>query len=225
MDRPPLLLKTSMIMENKRVTYAAVGLMEFVANVAIGKAVLRVSFTGGSMTQYGITPATFSTNNPIYQRAIENSAYFKNGRIQKLREVKLEGEPPVKIAHNPEKAVKQEEKADEKDGKEDATDGQDGGNATTTEEAEPQAQLDDEGAHEDAPADNAGEDDGNPVEAEPDGEGAVEGTGIETVEVAELDDAAEYLKEHFGIAKRNVRSKEAAEKAGEANGVKFVWVS
>ena len=37
------------------------------------------------MTKYGVTPAEYTTSNEFVQKAIENSTYFKTGRIKIVR--------------------------------------------------------------------------------------------------------------------------------------------
>lgn len=44
-----------------------------------------VNFEGGMMTRYGITPAEYTTSDAFKQKVIEQSDYFKNGRIKLLR--------------------------------------------------------------------------------------------------------------------------------------------
>lgn len=70
------------------ITYGVKGMMEWQALIQAGKASVHVSFTGGGLTSYGVTPAEYSTNNPVMQRIIENSDYFKSGRIFVLRKDK-----------------------------------------------------------------------------------------------------------------------------------------
>lgn len=62
-------------------TYAVKGLMEFQALIPAGRSVIRVPFTGGSLSGYGVTPATFTTSDPAMQHLIELSADFRRGRI------------------------------------------------------------------------------------------------------------------------------------------------
>lgn len=77
-------------MERKRVTYGVPGMLEFQAVLPFsGGGGLKVRFVGGSMTAYGVNPATFSTDSPIYQSVIERSAEYKKGRIVKVRETVL----------------------------------------------------------------------------------------------------------------------------------------
>lgn len=65
-------------------------LLDWVAQIKIGLATLRVHFTGGALTVYGITPAEYTTSDPFIQKAIEMSSYFKDGRIKELRRVATE---------------------------------------------------------------------------------------------------------------------------------------
>ena len=68
-------------MNTKIKTYAAKGLLEWQLALTAGEAVVRLHFKGGSMTSGNFIPAKFSTDNPAIQHLIENSAYFKKGRI------------------------------------------------------------------------------------------------------------------------------------------------
>lgn len=65
--------------------------MEWVALIECGKATVKVHFSGGSLTGYGVTPAEFTTQNPMTQAIIENSKEFKNGKIFLLREIEGTG--------------------------------------------------------------------------------------------------------------------------------------
>lgn len=62
------------------VTYGVNGMMEWYAIIPAGKSTLRVHFTGGTVTGYGTTPATFTTDNPAVIHLIENSYWFKTIR-------------------------------------------------------------------------------------------------------------------------------------------------
>jgi hypothetical protein len=181
--------------ENKKVTYATPTLMEYVAIIKMGKATLRVPFSGGTITAYGVNPATFTTSNPIYQRAIESSEPYLNGRIVKLSEVALSGAPKIKLEHNEEKAQAPSAEVPEQQ--------------TESESASEDEQVADEPTEESEQSEEV-------PEAESDAE-------LTKVTVTCLEDAAAYLKENFGVANRQVRSKASAEKIGKANGVEFVW--
>ena len=57
----------------KKVTYEIRGQIERSCYFRVGKALLRVEFTGGSINSAGMTPASYTTDNPIYQNAIESN--------------------------------------------------------------------------------------------------------------------------------------------------------
>lgn len=67
----------------KRVTYEIRGQIERNCFFRVGTALVRMEFTGGSVNSAGVTPAQFVTENPVYQRAIENSADFRSGVIKR----------------------------------------------------------------------------------------------------------------------------------------------
>ena len=65
----------------RKVTYEIRGQIERSCYFRVGKALLRVDFTGGSINSAGMTPANYTTENPRYQKAIEDSEQFRNGEI------------------------------------------------------------------------------------------------------------------------------------------------
>ncbi len=85
----------------KRVTYEIHGQVERSCFFRVGKALIRVEFTGGMVNSTGVYPAQYTTDNPLYQSAIENSNAFRVGEIKKGHEQVLddgahavgEGEP------------------------------------------------------------------------------------------------------------------------------------
>ncbi len=79
-------------------TYAIMNLAEKHTVFHLGKTKVRVSFTGGIVTKKGVTPATFTTDDPIVQFAIENSNDFKEGAVTLLSQYPMPGE--VKIGRN-----------------------------------------------------------------------------------------------------------------------------
>mgnify|MGYP006988886771 CR=1 FL=1 len=64
-----------------RKTYGVRNLVEWQAVIPAGRGKLIVHFTGGSITAYGVTPATYRTDNPAQQAIIETSNHFRTGRI------------------------------------------------------------------------------------------------------------------------------------------------
>lgn len=85
-------------MKRKKITYGVHGMMEYQSIVKVGKALMKVPFSEGSVSAMGTTPAVFTTDNPVVQMAIENSADFKRGLIKKVQELTLEGE--VRVLRN-----------------------------------------------------------------------------------------------------------------------------
>ncbi len=67
----------------KRITYEIHGQIERNSYFRIGKALVRIDFTGGAINSTGVYPAQYSTDNPLFQRAIENSDAFRCGEIKR----------------------------------------------------------------------------------------------------------------------------------------------
>ena len=65
----------------RKVTYEIKGQIERSCYFRVGKALLRVDFTGGAINSAGMTPANYVTDNPLYQKAIEDSEQFRTGEI------------------------------------------------------------------------------------------------------------------------------------------------
>ena len=68
--------------------------------IPLNNAKLRVNFANDVITPSGITPATFSTSDPIVQTAIENHRLYIKGMIKleksfKIGEVEVNDEKPV----------------------------------------------------------------------------------------------------------------------------------
>lgn len=72
--------------------------MEWEATLKVGNARLHVHFSGGSENKWGITPATFTTKDPMTQSLIEHSNEFKSGRIEIISTNEVEEEKPAKEA-------------------------------------------------------------------------------------------------------------------------------
>lgn len=66
-------------------TYGVSGMMEWNALIPAGRTTVRVHFTGGTMTGYGVSPATFTTDNPAVIHLIEHSHWFRNRKIMLLK--------------------------------------------------------------------------------------------------------------------------------------------
>lgn len=63
-------------------TYGINGLLEWHGYVHSNGLTMKVDFTNGCATAYGVAPATFMTKDELTQHVIENSEEFKGGRIR-----------------------------------------------------------------------------------------------------------------------------------------------
>lgn len=66
-------------------TYGVSGMVEWTVLIPVGRSSVRIRFTGGSISGYGVTPATYTTDNPALMHLIENSQLFRRKRITLLR--------------------------------------------------------------------------------------------------------------------------------------------
>lgn len=71
--------------------YGVRHLMEWQCVIIHNGVKFHFAFTDGATTGYGTTPARFRTSNPALQQVIENSNYFKSGKIFLERKIILEG--------------------------------------------------------------------------------------------------------------------------------------
>lgn len=180
-----------------RKVYGVSGLMDWTTNINVGKAAVSVHFTGGALTAYGVTPAKYATANPFFQHVIENSDQFKNGRIKLLDVMEV-----------PDDAATIERKARAA--------------RLAAAKAMPTAQQEEQDKNDDAETTT-------PATAEmSDAEAAVgDEADYSTVEVADKNDAVEWLKEHSDIkyTATQLRTKTAFEAACKENRVKFVFTA
>lgn len=179
----------------EKITYGAPRLVDWVAQIKVGAATVRVHFIGGALTAYGVTPAEYTTDNPFIQKVIEQSAYFKEGRIITLRKATL---PETTKTAKVQKA-KQQKPAQEQPKAPAVPDISVATSPVGTSEMA------------DEPKDEETTE-------------AVEETvdGLTKVEASCLQDAQAYLQENFNIASYKVRSYEAAQRAASEHGVQFV---
>jgi len=70
-------------------TYGIIGLLEWHGIVNSNGVRMKVDFTNGSVTAYGVAPATFTTEDALTQHLMENSQQFKDGKIKIVRQVAL----------------------------------------------------------------------------------------------------------------------------------------
>ncbi|MBD5206912.1 MAG: hypothetical protein HDS79_01375 [Bacteroidales bacterium] len=78
--------------------YGVYGMMEWEAVIPTRSNKVKISFTGGSLSGYGTTPAKFVTTNPAIIHLIESSPQFRSGRIRLLHR---EADPLAGTASEP----------------------------------------------------------------------------------------------------------------------------
>lgn len=93
-------------------TYGIFGLLEWHGYVTSGTTRMKVSFTNGSTSAWGVAPATFTTKDALTQHIIENSDQFKGGRIRLVRSVEIA--EPKKARARETKATTDEANAEDK---------------------------------------------------------------------------------------------------------------
>lgn len=183
----------------------------------LGKTKVHVSFTGGTVTKNGVTPATFTTDNPIVQLAIENSEDFKAGAITLISRYPVQGE--VKIGKNePSIEIKLAEPATDTSkiepirnaAPEPATDDRYEG---YEEMPEPTPEVK---AEEAVQEESAGD-------AQPTQEDSAE-SNLEVVEVSCKDVAKQYLQEHYGENPAPLRKIADVQECAAKYGITFNFV-
>lgn len=211
-------------MNAKRKTYGVSGYMEWIALIECGKATVKVHFSGGSLTGYGVTPAEFTTQNPMTQAIIENSKDFKSGKIFLLREIEGTGKF---------KEFVRGQHANEGNhlGGQAATASAIAGTAldadgtSKTQKVEPtdanEPMSDPINDEETEPADNEESTDDTEAETVEDSEATVTADGKAIIDVTDLDDARDYLCENFGIARSSLRSNVSVPRAAEEHNIVF----
>lgn len=208
-------------MKKKKITYGVYNIIEWHAALAIGKAKVRVSFTGGAVTTNGVTPATFTTSDPIVQLAIQRSKEFTSGKIKIVRSNTLQEE--VAIERNVKAPAKKASESTQMNSK------TNGGTITdespvsedtpVSKETEAEALKDSEEMSVESETFDvvtAAEEKEVPI-------GAESVTEELTKSFAVNDDAKDYLVEEFGFIRSKLRTREDIIKAGKSRGVNIVF--
>ena len=192
-------------MKKKSVTYGITGMMEYQAVIPVGKATVKVTFTDGTMSATGMTPARYMTDNMMIQHAIEHSPQYKKGLIRKLQSIELDEE--VVIGHNVKKQAEEPvvTSADGERKKEPVADGEEK-EKTPAEQKKPAEQKE--------PVEQE-----KPTETSADGE--EKGKTLGKVKVSDIASAKDYLADTFGINRTAMRSTKAIMEQAAANGVEF----
>ncbi len=201
-------------------TYGIYGLLEWHGSVKCGSITMNLSFTNGSTTAYGVSPATYITKDEATQFIIEHSDKFKSGKIKLISKREFVGAPEKKVVPvvpkvttpkppvtNPEPPVTNPEPP-----------------VTTPEPpvTNPEPPKDEEGAGE-----GAGKTDGaQGADAGNAGTDGAQGEGDSTINVSDKSEAVDWLKSHYpekGYTATKLRTKEAFLEACKECGVTFEW--
>ena len=188
--------------------YGVLNLIDWTVNIKAGKATMRVHFSGGATTARGRVPATYSTADPVKQAIIEKSNYFKTGHIFMVQSMEVPDDAAAKARKAREAARAEAARAE------------------AARIAAPKSFDKNPKEEDESPKLPAGDPVGEQGEpGEPEAEPATEENGEvpEAITVSSLDDAKDYLNEHFGIAKSQLRSRNAIEERAKENGVVFFF--
>ena len=216
-------------------------MIEWISVLRLGKAKMKIPFVGGSITPQGVIPATFTTENPIAQMAIERSAEFRRGKIRILKSKPLGGD--VEIESNPE--PKREEKTPEEAPEDKAPQAAFAADveieeteteASTEASIEPQAAFATDGEAEEAEAEASIEAETSAEVSTEAAEASAEVSAETEPEVAEAeeaaaeskvfacnDDAKDFLVESFGFVRSKLRNREDIIAAGRSKGVEITF--
>ena len=211
-------------MNAKRKTYGVSGYMEWVALIECGKATVKVHFSGGSLTGYGVTPAEFTTQNPMTQAIIENSKEFKSGKIFLLREIEGTGKfkELVRGQHANEGNHLGGQAATASAIAGTALDADGTSKTPKVEQSDADGPMGDHIDEEETePADDEESTDDTEAETVEDSEATVTADGKAIIDVTDLDDARDYLCENFGIARSSLRSNVSVYRAAEEHNIVF----
>ena len=177
--------------------------MEWQANIPVGKGRLIIHFAGGTRTAYGVTPATYKTEDPIRQVIIEKSDYFRSGRIFLVKSDFIKEVPDPVPSASAQKPATVEAPA-QQSGPTVQDSGEPAGINPSSEDAGiiPVEQNDSD-------ADNGQK------------EISIDENGFAIVEVTCTEDARRYLIDNFGFTPSAVRTKDFIRNKAAANKIKF----
>ena len=199
-------------MKKLKKVYAVNGMMEYQTVVKLGKNKVKVSFTGGSVSNGCAQPARYMTSDLIMQGAIEGSADYASGRIRLERSIVLKDELKIERGRGKRTiacAIEKEVARAAEVAKETA-----GAPYPAAEELRQPIVEDTE--VDEQPAEVETE-----VEAE---EAAESNKEIEVVEVSCKDVAKQYLQEHYGEAPAPLRTRDDVQRCAAKYGITFNFV-
>lgn len=186
-----------------RKTYGVKNLMEWQANIPVGKGRLIIHFAGGTRTAYGVTPATYKTEDPIRQVIIEKSDYFRSGRIFLVKSDFIKEVPDPVPSASAQKPATVEAPAQQS-------------GPTVPDSGEP---ADINPSSEDAGIIPVEQNDSDADNGQK--EISIDENGFAIVEVTCTEDARRYLIDNFGFTPSAVRTKDFIRNKAAANKIKF----
>lgn len=194
--------------------------MEWQANIPVGKGRLTVHFAGGTRTAYGLTPATYKSEDPILQTIIEKSDYFRSGRIFLVKSEFIKDVPDPVPAAPVQKPAKVEKPAPKSE-----PTVTDSGEQTKVNESGENAQNEQTGQSNAIPT----SEDTAPAQGEQTNSDADNGqkeiqideNGFAIIDVTCTEDARRYLIDNFGFTPSAVRTKDFIRNKAAANKIKF----
>lgn len=95
----------------KQKVYGAYNMTEWEILLPVAGRIMKIPFSGGTISGTGIRPAAFTTQNEIIQFALENSFHFKSGRVQLIDETDIE-DPKTESEETQETSTDNEDVAD-----------------------------------------------------------------------------------------------------------------
>lgn len=95
----------------KQKVYGAYNMTEWEILLPVAGRIMKIPFSGGTISGTGIRPAAFTTQNEIIQFALENSLHFKSGRVQLIDETDIE-DPKAESEETQETSTDNEDVAD-----------------------------------------------------------------------------------------------------------------
>lgn len=177
----------------EKITYGAPRLVDWVAQIKSGSATVRVHFSGGALTAYGVTPAEYTTSDPFIQKVIERSSYFREGRIILLRRTGKPDKPKTSNLQKAKAQLEQEPAA--------------GTAAPLAEQPTTVIEVAETVVEPEPVAEARAEETST--------------AGFTKVEVTCLPDAQAYLQENFNIPSYKVRNCETAQLIAAEHGIQF----
>lgn len=194
--------------------------MEWQANIPVGKGRLTVHFAGGTRTAYGLTPATYKTEDPIRQTIIEKSDYFRSGRIFLVKSEFIKDVPdpvPAAPAQKPAKfevpAPKSEPTVTDSDEQVKAKESDANAQNEQTAQSNAIPTSEDAAPAQEEPADSDADNGQKAI--------TIDENGFAIVDVTCTEDARRYLIDNFGFTPSAVRTKDFIRNKAAANKIKF----